>query len=96
MTGDPQRLPVRRAPVQFRDDGDQALLIAPGKTTGYALNPTARAIWELCDGATTVEEMADAICHVFNVTRPTALTDVIEVLNQLTAAEFVDWSPART
>ena len=96
MTGDPRRFPVRRVPVRFRDDGDQALLIAPGRTTAYALNPTARAIWELCDGATTVDEMADAICHVFNVSRSTALIDVAEILAELTAAELLYWSPERT
>ncbi len=85
------RLPLRRSPVEFRDDGHQALLVVPGETVTYALNPTARAVWELCDGTTTLDELVDAICEVFDVPRDAADADVTDVLDRLAAADLVYW-----
>jgi hypothetical protein len=92
VTRDRQRLPTRRVDVRFCEKGHDAVLVAPGQTAAYALNPTARAIWELCDGTTTIEELTDAICQVFDVTRPTATADVTTVLDDLTAADLVHWA----
>jgi hypothetical protein len=92
VTRDRQHLPTRRADVRFREEGHDVLLVTPEQTAAYALNPMARAIWELCDGTTTIEEMTDAICQVFDVTRPTATEDVAMVLDGLTAAGLVRWA----
>lgn len=88
-----RRLPKRHADVQLRDEGHEARLIVPGRSTTYALNPTARAIWELCDGSTTIDELTDAMCQVFDVSRAKAGTDVTAVLEGLVAADLVDWTP---
>jgi hypothetical protein len=93
VTPDVRRLPIRHADVQLHDEGHEALLVVPGRTTTYALNPMARAIWELCDGSTTIEELTDALCQVFDVTRATAGNDVTDVLEGLVAADLVDWTP---
>ena len=93
MTSDARRLPTRHSDVQLRDEGHEARLIVPGRASTYVLNPTARAVWELCDGSTTVDELADALCQVFDVTRATAATDVADVLEGLVAADLVDWAP---
>jgi hypothetical protein len=86
-----RRLPRRRPDLRFREDGYQTVLFAPDDGNGHALNPTARAVWELCDGATTIDELATAICQVFMVPRDEAITDVAGVLTQLTEAELVVW-----
>jgi hypothetical protein len=92
MTESPPRLPRSRPDVRLRDEGHKVSLELPGLGTSYGLNPTARAIWELCDGATRVEEMVDAICEVFAVPPARAHEDVKTVLAQFDAAELLEWS----
>ena len=94
MTTDLQRLPHRRTDVRLWDRGTETVLMDPGDDTAHALNPTARAIWELCDGTTTIDELVEAICEVFAVPREAALTDVTVVLEQFAAADLVGWSTA--
>lgn len=47
------------------------------------LNDTARAIWELCDGATAIEEMAIAIAELTGMETGDALADVARAVDQL-------------
>lgn len=47
------------------------------------LNPTALALWEICDGRTSVEEMLSAVCEVFAVDRERARSDVRNTLMSL-------------
>jgi hypothetical protein len=72
----------------------RSYLVAPDQEVAHELNPTARAVWELCDGTTTVEEVVDAICRVFSVDRSVALADVTTVVGQLEAADLVRWVDA--
>lgn len=87
-----QRLPSRRPDVLLREDDPQTLLFPWDEDTTHVLNPTARAIWELCDGTTTIGELADAICEVFSVPRERAVADVAAVLVQLSEAGLVAWT----
>ena len=91
MTNDLGRLPVRRSGVRLRDERTQSLLEVPSSDAVYALNPTARAVWELCDGMTTLDELALAFCQVFSVSRSQAVAEVGAVLAQLAEAGLVDW-----
>jgi hypothetical protein len=86
------RLPRRRADVELHEDGAQTRLFSPGSGGAHELNPTARAIWELCDGTVTVAELVDAIRQVFNVPAATARGDVEAVIDQLEAADLVTWA----
>lgn len=90
MTTRWRQLPRRRASVELRDVDDGAVLIASSGSATYALNPTGRAIWELCDGTTTVEEVVEAICQIFDVPKETAFTELTAVLEQLAAAGLVE------
>jgi hypothetical protein len=94
MTTDLQRLPRRRLDVEVREDGSDSEVVAASSDAVHVLNPTARAIWELCDGATTVDEMVAAICQLFDVPRSTAFRDVHAVIGQLQRAGLVNWSDA--
>jgi hypothetical protein len=91
MTSSMRRLPQRRSDVGLRDDGQETWLVTGDPTVAHLLNPTARAIWELCDGTTTLEEVVSAICEIFDVPHSTALTDVTNVVDQLVAADLVTW-----
>ena len=89
MTVRLHHLPRRRTDVQLLDETDHSVLIDPDAKR-YVLNPTARAIWEMCDGTTTVDELADAICEVFDVDRQQATSDVAATVEQLTHAGLLD------
>lgn len=83
-----RHLPERKHDVQLREHGDRSVLVKPSGGT-YALNPTARAIWELCDGTTTIDELAEAISQVFAIDEATATRDVAVTVEQLQAADLV-------
>jgi hypothetical protein len=53
----PARVPHVRAHLL----GDELLLHAPGLETAHALNPSARAIWDLCDGTRTLSDICDVL-----------------------------------
>ncbi len=89
MSTDLRQLPARRPDVSLQDDGDDTVLVTPSGTT-YVLNPTARAIWELCDGTTTIDELVTAIAEVFAVDRATATHDVTATIDQFRAAGLVE------
>jgi hypothetical protein len=90
-----QRLPRRRDDVRLYDRELRSYLVVPDRAVAHELNPTARAVWELCDGTTTIEELIDAIRQVFAVEREVALADVTDVVEQLEAAGLVEWAEAR-
>lgn len=85
-------VPVRREDVLLIDDGDRCVVAGSTSERTHELNPTARAIWELCDGTTRPVEMVDAICQVFSVTVEQAADDVRHALAQLTDAKLVTWA----
>ena len=95
-------LPVpRHAPgVLLRPDGEGALLVAAKDTnggwadSGVALDPTALALWELCDGETSVDEMTLAVCALFDAEPETVRPDITAVLDKLDAAGMLEWVPS--
>jgi hypothetical protein len=89
-----QRLPRRRDDVRLYDKELRSYLVVPEEAVAHELNPTARAVWELCDGTTTIDELVDAIRRVFSVDRAVAVADVVTVVDQLEAAGLVGWSDA--
>lgn len=57
----------------------------------YSLNETAVALWELCDGQTTLDEMVEAVCLVCKVDREQALADLTRTLAELSRSELIEW-----
>ena len=53
--------PVRKPDITVKDIGGETLLYSAAEEAIHILNPTARLIWELCDGEHTVEDMEQAI-----------------------------------
>ena len=56
-----------------------------------AVNETASALWDLCDGGTSVEEMVDAVCLVCAVDAEQARRDIAAALRHMAAAGALDW-----
>ncbi len=54
------------------------------------LSATGKAVWDLCDGSQTIEEMSTELCHRFDGQSDTVTADVAAVIGQLHAAAFLD------
>lgn len=83
------RRPLRtsESPLERLPEG---AVVAPGASDRpVALNPTALALWELCDGRTDVAEMVDAVCVLFEVEPEQARADVEAALADMVAVGVV-------
>jgi pyrroloquinoline quinone biosynthesis protein D len=52
-------------------------------------NPTAAAVLELCDGSSTVDDIAVALASRYQGVRP---ADIIDVLSRLADRRVVEWT----
>jgi len=56
--------PRRVGEVWTRNEGDQTAVFDPSSGRLTRLNPSALAIWELCDGETDQNEIVDALVEL--------------------------------
>lgn len=77
-------IPRRGQSLVWRRMGGETVLFNPDCIEAYLLNRTATAIWELCDGAHSLEDMADAIAGSFETGRDRAeiLRDIVEFITE--------------
>ena len=74
-------IPLRNA-VKTREDGD--FLVAVNRSNElYYLNGTAREMWELLDGATTIEGLCAKIMGEYEVDRETIEDDIVNFIRDL-------------
>ena len=57
-----------------------------------ALDQTALALWELCDGETTVAEMTVAVCALFAAPEQTVSDDITAMLATLEVSGLITWA----
>ena len=62
---------------------DELLLHVPGGERVIALNVSARAVWELCDGHRSLEKIALTLCERFQAVPDEVLTGVQDTVRQL-------------
>lgn len=86
-----QRPLPRRRPASCRRDGDHMLVHDTQSRLDHRLNASAYALWELCDGATGVEEMVEAVRVMCGLQPHAARADVLTGLEALTTSGLVDW-----
>lgn len=90
MTNADSWLPRRTSGVVLdRAEGECTLRDATGRKL-CAANDTAIALWELCDGRTTVEEMVVAIRQIWRVDAATLTADLIRGLADLEAVGAIE------
>jgi len=65
---------------------DDLVLYDPVTDKVHILNPTAAAVWWLCEEETTVEKVASQMARLYSLDTSVAVKDVEEVLSQLTEA----------
>ncbi len=56
----------------------------------HRLNPTARAIWERCDGLHSEREMADSLVETFDVSLEEATVDARQAIVTLTEQQLIE------
>lgn len=74
---------------------DEMVLYAPKSDMAFALNHSARAIWELCDGSHSVPEICQQLAQQFNHSSADLLPDVEETLRQLQEFSLLEFMPER-
>lgn len=75
--------PTHDASVEWGSFGQQIVLFHPISKQYFILNSMARRIWELCDGATTVERIATRIAAEQHGPARGLDTDVRETISGL-------------
>jgi pyrroloquinoline quinone biosynthesis protein D len=75
--------PSRMSGVQEHRLGGEMLLYVPESQTAHALNSSAVAIWELCDGTLTIDEIAEELGPRVGRSGAALLPDVILTVTRL-------------
>jgi Coenzyme PQQ synthesis protein D (PqqD) len=83
--------PNRAAEVRVYPLGDEALVYAPAAQAAYALNRSALAIFELCDGQRTVADIGREVARTLGCAPDTLLPDVGQGVSELREAGLVSY-----
>ena len=86
---DSSKYPVPHPQVAARVVDGEAVIILADSGEVNVLNPVGTRIWELTDGARTVQQIADTIVAEYDVTPEAALQDVTEFLQTLADANML-------
>ena len=78
--------------VWVRLKNDEAAVYDPATGALHQLNPSALAIWELCDGETAIEEMARAVAELTSLPLDEAIAQVAHGVRSLAQLGLVEWS----
>jgi hypothetical protein len=80
--------PVRKS-VPWRTLDTEALVVDVKGGLLYPLNSVGARIWDLCDGARSVDEIVGVLAAEFEAPEPTIRADAIEFLERLADAKLV-------
>ena len=84
----------RRAAVPWRRLDTEALVVDVAAGTLYPLNAVAARIWELCDGARSIDDILVILTEEFDATAEVIRHDAERFIDDLVAARLVDLAPA--
>lgn len=90
----PDRFPRRRA-VPWRTLDTEALVVDVNAGTLYPLNSVAARIWELCDGARSVEDIVGELAREFDADEDVIRRDAERFIQDLTSARLVEIATTR-
>jgi hypothetical protein len=82
-------VPRRSEKVVVHRDGALVDVLVDDSGDAFRLNDTAYALWELCDGTTTVGEMVEAASELFAAPPDVLRHDVTAALQLLTDAHLI-------
>lgn len=84
-------MPHRSDDVRMLRLDDECLICDVDGRPLFALNDTASALWELCDGTIRMDEIVEAICAVCAVHPEVAVEDVRRTLDEFDRAGLIRW-----
>jgi GAF domain-containing protein len=87
--------PVRRS-VPWRTLDTEALVVDVKGGLLYPLNSVGARIWNLCDGARSVDEIVGLLAAEFEAPEPTIRADTIEFIERLAGAKLIAIERRRT
>ena len=83
--------PVRKQGLIVQDIGRETLLYSAEGKVIHALNPTAKLVWELCDGTHTIEDMEREIRMNFSTSKEhNVVEDIKRTLDLFVSKEIID------
>jgi hypothetical protein len=82
--------PVRAAAVREYPLGDEVLLFAEGRQVVHALNASAWAVWDLCDGSRTIRDMAGDIAQLVGRDAAVLEPEIVRTVEELGRLGLVD------
>jgi hypothetical protein len=82
--------PRRREGIEAHSVLDELVLYVPGQELGVSLNPSARAVWELCDGQRTLAEISQELGQDVGCPGDDLLADVEAAVRQLSELGLVE------
>jgi PqqD family protein of HPr-rel-A system len=74
-------LPTRRAQVSLQRVGREAILHDRSSGRAHVINSSAARLWELCDGRTTVDDIAAAFAASYKLPATEVRADVDALLS---------------
>jgi coenzyme PQQ synthesis protein D (PqqD) len=75
--------------VLWRELDGEAVLLNPKEGCSYHLNTIGTLIWKMLDGEHTPDDIASAMCELYDVEHAQALGDVKELLHELREYKLV-------
>lgn len=75
--------------VAWRTINNEAVIISLGDTWVRGLNPVATRIWQLVDGKSTAEEIAQTLSNEFEINLVQAREDTQQLIEQLEKRRLV-------
>jgi hypothetical protein len=85
-------LPRRSERTAFRAVGGEGLVMVVDRNALHRLNDVGSRVFELCDGQTSIDAMAEAIAKEFVVDAPTARADVQNFITELAATGAITFT----
>ena len=83
--------PHLREDIRWRLVGKEVLILHMTLKQYHILNSVAATIWQLCDGETTVDQIADRVADQFSHDRQEVYRDTVESLQGLAAMQLVQF-----
>lgn len=88
------RIPRHAPGVVLHQDETTSRLLAAATGAIVTLDALALALWEMCDGETTVQEMTSASVALFDAPQDTVERDITRVLAALEEQLMLEWISA--
>jgi PqqD family protein of HPr-rel-A system len=86
----PDYVPVRSADVLELDMEDGLIVYDRGSSLVHHLNPSARIVWQLCDGSTSIGELASDIAAQYGLGGEQVTAQVSGLFAELEALGLIE------